>query len=70
MRDVIEGAETEGELDLLGEPSCPACGASVPEDSIFCKQCGAQLVCRHCHAPVHVGARFCGSCGNPLGGGA
>ena len=52
-----------------GEGSCPACGASLPQDSRFCPKCGRPLArsCPHCGETLPPDAKFCPACGKPLG---
>ena len=56
---------------------CPSCQAELPDDAIFCDQCGARVAeapapeqelerCPQCGAPVTPGELFCGNCGAPL----
>ena len=60
--------EAEGSTEAEGAsavPSCPQCGAAVP-DCDFCEGCGFWLKvgeCRFCYAPVPDGASFCPECG-------
>ena len=55
--------------------ACPACGASNPSSSKFCRECGGklaapavekQLFCTACGAQNPAGTKFCGECGNWL----
>lgn len=61
-------------LDFAGEkapemtPTCPQCNA--PASGKFCGQCGARLApsaCAQCGAAIQAGARFCATCGTPVG---
>ena len=45
---------------------CYKCGASIPENSKFCPECGAKQVCPKCGAPLVSGAKFCPECGEKL----
>jgi len=56
---------------------CPNCQAEIPDDAVFCDQCGARVagaptpqpelqLCPQCGAPVTPGELFCGNCGAPL----
>ena len=67
-------AECEQKLkDLRGVSVCPACGAEVGADSMFCPSCGNRMhteqpkaegpVCPNCGAPIAAGSKFCTSCG-------
>lgn len=67
-------AECEQKLkDLKGVSVCPACGAEVGADSMFCPSCGNRMhteqpkaegtVCPNCGAPIAAGSKFCTSCG-------
>ena len=46
---------------------CLKCGNELPDDSIFCQFCGAEVnqvnYCRHCGAELISDALFCSSCG-------
>lgn len=44
---------------------CPNCGASNPENSKFCNECGAKLlaVCSSCGHPISFNTKFCNECG-------
>lgn len=77
--DAIKAAENviadcEQKLkDLKGVTVCPACGAEVGNDSMFCPSCGNRMrteppkaegsVCPNCGAPLTPGSKFCTSCG-------
>ncbi|MBQ7372662.1 MAG: zinc ribbon domain-containing protein [Blautia sp.] len=59
-------------IELKGEERCPACGAAVAKDSLFCNHCGVKLErpekiqkrCPVCGAAVEFeGQQFCTSCG-------
>lgn len=64
--------------DLKGISICPACGAEVPNGSLFCAACGTKMVtpsvvpaengkvCSKCGAIVSEGSKFCTSCGQPV----
>lgn len=49
---------------------CQNCGSEVPEGSVFCETCGAQLAyqgyCTNCGAPLEGDASFCPNCGTPI----
>ncbi len=58
---------------------CPNCSADLPEDAVFCDQCGTSLstnapgptpvdegVCPQCGTPTIPGEAFCDSCGASL----
>ncbi|MEY8426978.1 YARHG domain-containing protein [Lachnospiraceae bacterium 46-15] len=53
---------------------CSKCGASLPDDAVFCGNCGAVCqrdsfrgnVCRRCGKPLDGEEKFCGSCGEPV----
>jgi len=57
--------------------NCTTCHAQLPEDAIFCDQCGTPVAqaavpqpelgaCPSCGAPITPGELFCGDCGTPL----
>ncbi len=50
---------------------CQACDTPNADTSRFCESCGAGLrrTCTACGHECRPGARFCGGCGVPLGGG-
>ncbi len=67
-------AECQQKLqDLKGVTVCPACGAEVGTDSMFCPNCGNRMrteppksqgpACPNCGAPLEPGSKFCTSCG-------
>lgn len=52
---------------------CKRCLNTMPDDAIFCNQCGGELidlegqtVCKNCNALNDPGVNFCKSCGAPL----
>lgn len=61
---------------------CPNCSTELPDDAVFCDQCGSSLsagglgaapsapageiACPQCGAPAIPGEAFCDSCGAPL----
>ena len=47
---------------------CPACGARVRPEFVFCSACGQQMepACPSCHAQVSAGWAHCPSCGAAL----
>lgn len=50
---------------------CQYCYSEIPEDSVFCPECGQKQeppVCPECGAPIEAGAAFCSECGARLGG--
>ncbi len=49
---------------------CENCGASIPDDSMFCPMCGkkqapvcVRRICPACGAELREGSRFCENCG-------
>lgn len=48
---------------------CSNCGADIPPDSVFCRECGAKveihkiLFCRECGAKLPENSNFCSECG-------
>lgn len=54
---------------------CQYCSSEIPDDALFCPECGQQLdvakqrqeVCAVCGAPLEEGAVFCSECGTPCG---
>ncbi|WP_251388327.1 YARHG domain-containing protein [Mediterraneibacter agrestimuris] len=52
---------------------CQYCSNEIPDDSLFCPECGQQLnvtkqeqeVCAACGTPLEDGAIFCSECGTP-----
>ncbi len=75
-------AEINRRILALKGPTCPECGASVSEDSIFCSGCGARLkeepvveepavspdvvICSNCGSEMKKNMRFCTACGTPI----
>lgn len=64
----------QDQIDLLsGLVKCPACGAKIPAESVFCTGCGNRLipeppapegmVCANCGTAVAEGQNFCFNCG-------
>lgn len=64
----------QDQIDLLsGLVKCPACGAKIPGESMFCTGCGNRLipeppapegkVCANCGTTVVEGQNFCFHCG-------
>ena len=49
---------------------CPSCQFDNPEDTKFCRECGARLrlACPKCGKVVPSGSKFCSECGSPLAG--
>jgi Zn-dependent protease with chaperone function/RNA polymerase subunit RPABC4/transcription elongation factor Spt4 len=49
---------------------CKACGKQIPDDSRFCKFCGAPLsndiLCKACNSWISADSRFCKHCGTPV----
>ncbi|MCR5029837.1 MAG: zinc-ribbon domain-containing protein [Selenomonadaceae bacterium] len=50
---------------------CEKCGADIPENMIFCGQCGAKIernpiICKHCGAKIPDDMKFCGQCGTKI----
>lgn len=43
QRKIAIAAHRETMAKMNGETICPACGASVPEDAVFCMQCGTPI---------------------------
>lgn len=64
--------------ELKGVAKCPACGAEVPGDALFCVSCGTKLAapgaaaaqgarhCAGCGAVILEGSKFCTVCGKPV----
>lgn len=55
--------------------NCTQCQSSIPDDSKFCPECGAQCAtseinCNQCGEKNAAGARFCTGCGTTLSSGA
>ncbi len=60
---------------VKGIRQCPNCGAEVPNNVMFCGNCGYSMppvqsrgsangpVCSNCGAPLEAGAAFCTNCG-------
>ncbi len=55
---------------------CINCGADMPENAVFCANCGSRTVdvannvastCANCQNPLKPGALFCGVCGTKTG---
>lgn len=49
--------------------TCPNCKATIPADSKFCPECGAnlqQVICPKCQTPNPPGSKFCINCGEKL----
>jgi outer membrane biosynthesis protein TonB len=67
-------------FDAAAAPGCPACGAPLEADAVFCTECGAKapaavsvpaeaaLKCASCGTPALAEDTFCGECGATLGG--
>ena len=55
---------------------CKNCKSEIPDDSIFCQECGAKVerddkgpkTCPKCGNAVEEGDLFCMACGEPLSG--
>ncbi|HYT18152.1 MAG TPA: zinc ribbon domain-containing protein [Thermoplasmata archaeon] len=47
---------------------CPSCGASLAEDDMFCRKCGARLApaCSSCGASLLSDDAYCPKCGTPV----
>lgn len=55
---------------------CPNCQSTIPDDSIFCQNCGIKISeyglsedmirCPSCHMPTPKGSNFCTNCRAPL----
>lgn len=49
---------------------CPWCKAGLPEEAVFCDECGLPLktpvICPACQAALPQSAMFCDQCGVPL----
>ena len=48
---------------------CPSCSNEISERALYCPQCGAQAKCKVCRDMLDLNARFCVSCGTPVGEG-
>lgn len=67
--DTAIAEKEKADLVAVAEGSnvCPSCGASNPEGTKFCSECGGKLettaFCTACGSAIKPGMRFCGSCG-------
>ena len=67
--------ELTEEIDRLNrEAVCPECGCEIPDDALFCANCGTRIVkrsmivensdlCPQCGAHTEPGTKFCIKCG-------
>jgi membrane protease subunit (stomatin/prohibitin family) len=57
-----------GTIEML---ECPKCHNEVAPDSMFCQNCGAQMVvmnrCHECGTELPAEAKFCSNCGSEIG---
>ena len=69
----------EAMKEIKGAVNCPACGAEVSAESLFCSACGQKLpsvavsaqddvqkTCPRCHASVSSENKFCIYCGTKM----
>src|SRR2546428_346846 len=52
-----------------GGRTCPSCGATLAEDDMFCRKCGARLAlaaCSSCGASLLSDDAYCPKCGTPV----
>jgi hypothetical protein len=47
----------------MSETICPCCGASSPDDAMYCMLCGEPIKCKGCGAGILANARACIRCG-------
>ena len=69
-RDEKTARERATEEEQEAILACPACGATNPEGTKFCQECGTKLsaptskrFCTDCGTEIPNDSRFCGSCG-------
>lgn len=57
----------------LARSACPHCGRTLPDDAVFCSQCGRPVgnaatitKCANCGRAVRPGAKHCARCGHAI----
>lgn len=49
---------------VVEELNCPKCGKTISKKDRICPNCGLELVCDKCNAPIVPGSKYCSKCGD------